>query len=76
MLGEKNRALWWVTAVTLVLLALTLAVPFLQGLFRFAPVSMTDVLICTGAGVIVVGLMEMLKLFRFEKKVLQPIMIK
>ncbi len=36
-LRVPNPALWWVTGGTILLLATVLAVPFLRGLFRFAP---------------------------------------
>jgi P-type Ca2+ transporter type 2C len=68
MFGEINKALLWVSVVTMVLLTLTLTVPFLQGLFRFAPVTADDVFICACAGAMVVGLMELLKLFQPRKK--------
>jgi P-type Ca2+ transporter type 2C len=72
MLGEKNKALIWVTVLTLALLGLALTVPFLQGLFRFAPVTADDVFLCACAGGMVVGLMELLKLFQPRKKTPNP----
>jgi len=50
MLRSPNPALWWVTSGTLVVLGLTLSVPVLRELFRFAPLSAADFVFGITAG--------------------------
>jgi P-type Ca2+ transporter type 2C len=61
MFRVPNTALWWVVGGTAVMLACSLFIPFLQGLFRFAPVPPGDFLACLSAGLTTIFLMECLK---------------
>jgi Ca2+-transporting ATPase len=63
-LRSKNTALWWVTIVALVFLALVLSVPFLRGLFSFDVLSAADLGICVGAAVLSIAWFEIFKLFQ------------
>jgi Ca2+-transporting ATPase len=49
-LRVPNRALWLVVGLTSALLALTLFQPWVRSLFRFAPLSATDVLVAAALG--------------------------
>ncbi len=49
-LRSPNAALWWVSGGALVFLSLVLYVPFLRGLFRFAPLSPVSLVVCFAAG--------------------------
>jgi Ca2+-transporting ATPase len=60
-LRTPNRALLFVFAGTLFCLFLVLFVPGLRELFLFGPIGFSDVLICTGAGVLSVIWFEMYK---------------
>ncbi len=62
-----NSALWWVTGGALFFLALTLTVPFLRELFRFATVTPGDVALSVGAGITTVLISESLKLGFIQK---------
>ena len=61
---SKNRALWWVTAGTLAILALLLTVPSARDLFQFAAMHPADLAISLGAGVLSVLWFEVYKLIR------------
>ena len=63
MLRSPNPALWWVTSGTLVVLALTLSVPVLRDLFRFAPLDMPGLIFSTIAGAVGVLWFEIFKRF-------------
>jgi Ca2+-transporting ATPase len=63
-LMSKNRALWWVTAGTLSVLALLLALPSARDLFQFAAMHPTDLAISLGAGALSVAWFEVYKLIR------------
>jgi Ca2+-transporting ATPase len=56
-----NKAMRFVFAGTMAGLALILCIPVLQNLFRFAPVSVHDLIICVLAGVVSVLWFEMYK---------------
>ena len=63
LIGKANRALVWVSAVTVTLLALVLITPFGRALFRFGPLHADDLTLVV---VIVVGIfatLEFLKRF-------------
>jgi Ca2+-transporting ATPase len=64
MLRAPNPALWWVTSGTLVVLGLTLSVPVLRDLFRFATLSVADFVISITAGAAGVLWFELFKRFR------------
>jgi Ca2+-transporting ATPase len=48
-LRAPNPALWWVMGGTLCGIALSLYVPYLRDLFRFAPLHPADLALCLGA---------------------------
>jgi P-type Ca2+ transporter type 2C len=60
----KNQALWWVTAGTLAVLALLLALPSARDLFQFAAMRPADLAISLGVGVLSVAWFEVYKLVR------------
>ncbi|MDD1717598.1 MAG: cation-translocating P-type ATPase [Methanoregulaceae archaeon] len=62
ILRIPNKALWLVTGGAFFFLGLVLSVPFLQGLFRFGPIGITDLAVAIGAGFISVGWFEFVKL--------------
>jgi P-type Ca2+ transporter type 2C len=61
--GQRNRALWWVSAVTVALLALVLVWPSGRTLFRFGPLHGDDLLLVATVVVSVVTVLEVLKRF-------------
>lgn len=63
-LQSPNRALWWIVGGAFSTLVLVAYVPFLQALFRFAPLHLFDVLICLGGGVASLIWFECWKLLR------------
>lgn len=60
-----NKALWWVTSGTLLLLFLIMVIPFGQQLFHFEAVQPLDIAICVIAGIICIGGIELLKLKKY-----------
>lgn len=50
-LKTPNRALWWIVGGAFTTLVLVTFVPFLQSLFRFAPLHRFDIAICLAGGV-------------------------
>jgi P-type Ca2+ transporter type 2C len=62
MLRSPNRALWWVTASALAILAAILYVPLFRNLFRFSFLHPADVLIAGLAGFLGVLWFELFKL--------------
>jgi Ca2+-transporting ATPase len=63
-LGVPNPALWWVIGGTFCGVALALYVPYLSGLFRFAPLYFHDVAICFGAAAAALFWYEFYKIVR------------
>ena len=51
-LHTPNPSLWWVVGGAFGVLALVIFLPFLQTLFRFAPLSLLDAVICLVGGVV------------------------
>jgi Ca2+-transporting ATPase len=49
-LRAPNPALWWVVGGAVVVLALSIYVPFLRSLFRFSVLHLPDIAICLAAG--------------------------
>ena len=68
MLRVKNAAFKWVVTGTLAVMTLILTVPFLEKLFRFGPVTWTDLFFALTGSVVAVGLMELVKLFSMRWK--------
>jgi Ca2+-transporting ATPase len=50
ILSTSNKSVKWVVGGAVFFLALVLKIPFLLNLFLFDPISMTEALICIGAG--------------------------
>jgi len=63
-LREPNPALWWVIGGAALLLALTLSIPPVRDIFRFAPLSAADVAIAVGVGLVSILWFEGIKLLR------------
>jgi len=63
-LRSRNTAMWWVIGGALVFLGLVLYVPFLSRLFRFSMLSLAEVALCLGVGLVSVVWFELLKLIR------------
>ncbi|MBI4206705.1 MAG: cation-translocating P-type ATPase [Betaproteobacteria bacterium] len=63
-LRAPNRALWWVVGGTLCGVALSLYVPYLRDLFRFAPLHLDDLALCLGAAGVGLLWYEMYKALR------------
>ncbi len=66
-LRAKNAALWWVVFGALALLALTLSVPSLQSLFRFAPPRWEDLLAAIIGAILSAAWFELLKLSKWTQ---------
>jgi Ca2+-transporting ATPase len=67
-LRSPNPALWWVVGGASVFLILVLYIPFLRGLFHFAPLHPIDVLIGLAAGASGILWFEILKLFNGKRR--------
>jgi Ca2+-transporting ATPase len=59
---RKNLALWIILCSAPLFLGLALYLPWLRGLFQFAPLSLPDLLRCLGGGVFSIILLEGLKI--------------
>jgi Ca2+-transporting ATPase len=66
-LRTRNMALWWVSGGTAMFLLLSLTVPSLQSLFRFAPLHLIDLILGLGAGALSILMSEGLKA-RFSRQ--------
>jgi Ca2+-transporting ATPase len=64
----RDATLWAVAGGALILLALVIYLPALAGLFRFAPLSATDVALCFGAGAVGITWFEIVKLLGWPYK--------
>ena len=60
-LRSPNPALAWVLSAIAAILSLTLLVPWARELFRFAPLSVIELALSFGAGVVVLVVLEVLK---------------
>lgn len=67
MLRVPNSALLYVGIAALSMLALVLYVPFLQGLFLFAPLSPWEIAMCIAAGALSIAAFELVKMSRLWK---------
>jgi Ca2+-transporting ATPase len=63
LLGNGNRALWWVTATTLALLTLVLVWPVGRELFHFGALHGDDLAVVASIVIAVPGMLELLKHF-------------
>lgn len=66
-LRSPNPALWWISGGTLLFLGLILYVPFLQQLFHFSKLHLSDLMICFSSGIISILWFELLKIFNGQK---------
>jgi Ca2+-transporting ATPase len=62
-----NKSLLWVFAGALFFLALALNIPFLEGVFQFGQITITEILICAAAGFASIAWFEIWKL-AFKRK--------
>ena len=67
---NKNRTIPFILGISCFLLALILYVPFLASMFKVQALSVQDLGVCFGAGLLSVGWFELVKLLR--KKPMQP----
>ena len=63
-LRAPNPALWWVVAGAVAVLGLSIYVPYLRSLFRFAVLHPLDIVICLAAGITSLMWFELWKLIR------------
>lgn len=63
-LGARNPALWWVVAGAVAVLGLSIYVPYLRSLFRFAVLHPIDIVICFAAGATSLLWFELWKLIK------------
>ena len=71
-LSVPNGALWWVLGGAATCMGLILYVPFLRSLFRFDPLSATDLVICFVAGVTSILWFEIVKLVNARRQPRAP----
>jgi Ca2+-transporting ATPase len=60
-LRQPNPALWWAIVATAFLMGVVLAWPAATRLFRFGPLHLDDLLICAGAGLATLLVLDLLK---------------
>lgn len=60
-LAARNPAWWWISGLTVLLLALVLGVAPLRALFHFGPLHADDILLCVGASLALLGAAEVCK---------------
>jgi P-type Ca2+ transporter type 2C len=58
---RANRALWWVLATTVALLAIVLFWEPARALFRFGPLHLPDLALCVGGGFVILIVLDWLK---------------
>ncbi|MGE5265303.1 MAG: cation-translocating P-type ATPase [Acidobacteriota bacterium] len=71
MLRAPNPALWWITTFALGFLALAIFVPFLRGLFSFAPLHWWEVVLIAATGLASLLIAESVKLRWFRTVVVR-----
>jgi P-type Ca2+ transporter type 2C len=64
VLKTPNPAMWWVLAGATFFLCLILSFPFTRDLFHFAQLSLDDIVICLGAGVVSIVWFETYKFIK------------
>ena len=64
VLGDGNRALYWMLGAVAATLALVLSLPFLRQVFHFAAVSIADVALAFIAAAFSLLWFEIFKLFK------------
>jgi Ca2+-transporting ATPase len=65
-LRTPNPALWWVSSGALAFLSLALFVPFLRGLFSFAPLHREELLVILVTGLVGILISESVKTLAFQ----------
>jgi len=63
-LHSSNRALWWVIGGAFGFLILALVLPFMRGIFHFAPITISQFTLCLATGIVSVIWFEWFKIFR------------
>jgi Ca2+-transporting ATPase len=58
---RPNAALGWVMLVVTAMLAVTLLLPFARRMFRFGPLHVDDLAVTLAAGLLTIGILELLK---------------
>ena len=66
---QPNPALIWVFPTVAAMLGVTLLWPFASDLFRFGPLHVNDLALTAGAGVGVLVILEMMKLFYLKRQI-------
>jgi Ca2+-transporting ATPase len=66
-LRTPNPALWWVTGGTILFLVLALFVPYLRGLFSFAPLHLWELGVIGGTGLLSILVSESVKTRLFRR---------
>jgi Ca2+-transporting ATPase len=61
-LRKPNKSLWWVTVGTLIVLVLTLTVPFLRNLFKFMTIDPLEGLLCLSTALLAIIISESVKI--------------
>jgi Ca2+-transporting ATPase len=62
-----NKALWWVTGGAVVIMAIVLNIPFLRDIFKFAPLSLWDLVLIAVSGLASVLIAESVKIKAVQK---------
>ncbi|WP_194711910.1 cation-translocating P-type ATPase [Noviherbaspirillum soli] len=60
-LAAHNPAWWWISGLTVLLLALVLGIAPLRALFHFGPLHADDIVLCVGASLALLGAAEVCK---------------
>jgi Ca2+-transporting ATPase len=71
VLRTPNSALWWVISGTLAGIAAVLYVPYLRGLFRFAPLDAQELALCVAAALAGLAWYELYKTMRAPRHTAQ-----
>jgi Ca2+-transporting ATPase len=67
-LKNPNKALWWIVSGAIILLVGVTTINPVQRFFKFADMTIADLLICIAAALVVIVLMELIKLRPKTKK--------
>ena len=69
LIREYNAALLYVTAGALIFLSLVINVPFLQDLFHFGYIHVSDVIIALCLGILSIAWFELVKIIAYKRKI-------
>ena len=67
IIATPNKAVIWVVGGAIFFLSLILNIPFFLDLFQFSKLSLTNIIICIGAGLTTIIWFEVYKLFKRKK---------